>query len=382
MKVLSIGPDKELLTPGSAAFERHVQYAAQVEVLHAVVFARTQYGTARVTIADNAWSYPTGSSSVLELFVGAYRAGRRILREPGEWVISAQDPFESAMVGYVLAKMTGTPLLIQEHGDFFSTPHWRRESLVNQVRYRIGRFLIRRATHVRVVSERIQETLVALGIPPARISVTPVYTDTSAFAAAAPDQTIRALGTEGDVVILTMARFVPQKNLALLINAFGLILKQGVHARLVLIGKGVEQAMLERLAREVGQGKITFRAWTDTPASALKAADIYALSSNYEGWGRVCIEALASGVPLIMTEVGCAGSVVRNGEHGIVVPVGDLARFAAGLHLLASDAQLRSQLRERGLQQIAALPPIEQNVVEYIHSLTTCLQQHTTHPNV
>ncbi len=377
MKVLSIGPDKDLLTPGSVSFARHVRYAERMEELHAVVFARTQYGTERVEIAGNAWSYPTGSKSVFGLFIDAYRIARSIMRAPGEWVISAQDPFESGLVAYVLSRATGAPLLIQEHGDFFSTPYWRRESLFNQVRYRIGRFLIRRATHVRVVSERIQETLVALGIPPARISVTPVYTDTSAFAAAAPDQTTRTLGAEGDVVILTMARFVPQKNLALLIKAFGRILKQGVQAQLVLIGKGPEQSMLERLAHEVGQGKITFRAWTDAPASVLKAADIYALSSNYEGWGRVCIESLAAGVPLIMTDVGCAGSVVRSGEHGIVVPVGDVARFAAGLQVLVSDALFRSQIRENGRARVAALPTIEQSIAAYIYTLTTCLSQHT-----
>jgi glycosyltransferase involved in cell wall biosynthesis len=377
MKVLSIGPDKDLLTPGSVSFGRHVRYAQQLEELHAVVFAREKYGKARVNIAPNAWSYPTGSKSVLGLFLDAYRIGRTILREPGQWVISAQDPFESGLVAYVLSRATGVPLLIQEHGDFFSTNHWRRESLANRVRYWVGRFLIHRATHLRVVDERIKRTLMRLGIPEGRISVAPVFTDVTLFENARPDPAIQALRPPGGVLILTMARFVPQKDLSLMIRAFGLLVKQGIAARLVIIGRGPEVHTLKRLASHVAPESITFLEWTDDPASAIKAVDIYALSSVYEGWGRVCIETLAAGVPLIMTDVGCANSVVRNGENGIVVPIGDVARFAAGLHILVSDATLRARLSQAGLATLRTLPTIKESIASYIHTLTSCLPNNT-----
>lgn len=373
MKVLSIGPDKDLLTAGSVSFGRHVRYAEHMEELHAVVFARAQYGVERVQIAHNAWSYPTGSKGTLGLFVDAYRIGRRILRTPGEWVISAQDPFESGLVAYILSRATGVPLLIQEHGDFFSTPYWRKESLMNQIRFRIGKILIRRATHVRVVSERIKTTLMGLGISHERISVSPVYTDVRAFEDTQPDPSIRALCPPGGILILTMARFVPQKNLSLLIRAFGLLVTQGIVARLVIVGRGPEEYALKRLATGVAGDCITFLEWTDNPASAIKAADVYALSSNYEGWGRVCVETLAAGVPLIMTDVGCAGSIVMNGENGIVVPVGDVPRFAAGLHILATDATLRARLQKAGLETVRTLPTIEQSIASYVETLTTCL---------
>jgi glycosyltransferase involved in cell wall biosynthesis len=170
-----------------------------------------------------------------------------------------------------------------------------------------------------------------------------------------------------------MARFVPQKNLSLLIRAFGLVCAQGVSAHLVILGRGDERSSLARLAEKVAPGRITFLDWTEHPTATMKSADIYALSSNYEGWGRVCIEALATGTPLLMTDVGCAGSVIQNGVQAMVVPVGDVARFASSLHILSTNATLRDTLREAGKNTILGLPSIEASIQTYIKTLEACL---------
>lgn len=373
MKVLSIGPDKDLLKTGSVSHERHKRYAEHLEELHAVVFARRTYGTERVQIAPNAWSYPTGSRSTIGLFVDAYRIGRRLLREPGEWVVSAQDPFESGVVAYALSLTTGVPFLLQEHGDFFSTPHWRRESFANSLRYVVGRFLLVRAHHVRAVSARIAHTLLGLGVSPSRITTTPVWVDLASFSEAKQDPAIRSLRPENGLLVLTMARFVPQKNLPLLIEVWGEVTQQVQGLRLLIVGRGEEEQALRRAAQGLPGDAITFLSWTDNPAGALKATDIYVLSSNYEGWGRVCVEALASGIPLIMTDVGCAGEVVRDHENGLVVPVGDSARLAAGLRELVSSVTLRDRLRVEGIATVATIPNFQESVTAYVHALTTCL---------
>lgn len=386
MKVLSIGPDKDLLKEGSVSHKRHAAYAAYFDEFHAVVFARKEYGCEKVSIAPNAWSYPTGSPGTLQLFIDAYRIARRLLSTPGEWVISVQDPFESALVGYVLSRVTRTPLLIQEHGDFFSSPYWRRESWANRIRYVFGRWLIHQATRIRVVDRRIKHTLTQLGVPKERISVAPVYVDSEVYHRAQPDPTVRALCPPNGVLILTMARLVPQKNLTLLIQAFGMVLAQGVSAHLVIVGRGPERVLLEALATQVAPHHITFLDWTDTPASVMRAADIYALSSNYEGWGRVCIEALAAEVPLIMTDVGCAHSVVKHKHNGLVVPVGDAAHLAAALHILATNATLRDALCSAGRATIDTLPTQEESIKAYVATIRACRpnpqSQHHPHDHV
>ncbi len=376
MHVVLIGPDKGLLSNGSVSFERHRLYAQDLGSLHAIVFAGTEYGSERVTIAKHAWSYPTCSRSIPGFFIDAFRIGRQIItssRSRSGWIISAQDPFESGLVAYALSMATGVPFMVQEHGDFFSEPHWRRESVTNRVRYFIGRQLLRRAVCVRVVSERIKRTLLSIGVRAERITVNPVCVDVASFQHAVPDERIAALRPEGGVLILTMARLVPQKNLTLLIRAFRGLIKEGVRARLVILGKGAERETLSAHAGDHVPEHITFLDWTDDPAGAMKAADIYALSSDYEGWGRVCIEALAAGTPLVMTDVGCAGEVVRNNENGLVVPVRDEVALTEALVRLARDPALRTRLAQAGVETVRRLPTNEESFSSYRKSLECCI---------
>ncbi len=382
MKVISIGPDKDLLKAGSVSFERHALYAEKMEELHAVIFARRSFGKEIVQIAKNAWAYPTYARTIFGLFWNAFLLGRRIIRTVKKrnfLVLSAQDPFESGIVAFALSRLYHVPLLIQEHGDFFSGSYWRRESFFNRVRYPLGLFLLRRADHVRVVSGRIKNTLIAKGVSAERITVAPVYTDTALFRQAEPDITLRALKKAGVPLVLSMARFVPQKNLSLLVRACLHAHVEGVPLHLVLMGRGAEEKKLRNLmsssSLKEGANKgfsVSFVPWTNSPAGALKSADIYALSSNYEGWGRVCIEALASGVPLVTTDVGCVGDVVFHEKNALVSPVEDENAFTKNLTRLARDKALCTRLVERGKWTIAHLSTKEQSVEAYIACLERC----------
>ncbi len=374
IKVLSIGPDKDLLKEGSESCRRHTEYARYVTAMHMIVFSRKGKHGHGLQVSENAWSYATDSSCALSMLYGAYTIGRKILKEKGEWVISAQDPFESGFVGYALSRMTGTPLLVQEHGDFFSASYWRKESLLNSLRFFVGLWIVRHADHVRTVSKRIQETLVGLGVPEEKTSIAPVYTDVATFARASPKRELLELKDYGEVIILSMARFVPQKNLPLLIRSFIGALEKGARAKLVLVGKGPLKKKVESLAESAPEGTVVFFDWTDDPASFIKSADMYALSSNYEGWGRVCIEAFASGTPLIMTDVGCAVEVAVDGKNALVVPVEDEWALTEGLYRLATDAELRKAFREEGKKTVASLPTFSEYAELYIESLKKTLK--------
>jgi glycosyltransferase involved in cell wall biosynthesis len=378
MMVLSVGMDKDILKRGSVSFARHQAYAKHVDELHAVVFARKEYGKDPIQIAPNAWAYPTHAKNIFELFFNAYRIALHILKKKGHWVLSAQDPFESGLVVYVLSKTTRIPFLIQEHGDFFSLPYWKSESFANNVRFYFGVWLIRRATHLRVVSVRIANTFQKLGVPKNKITVVPVYTDIQTFQNAKPDTSLSSLRSDDEVLILTMGRFVPQKNLTMLLRSFVTLRKRGVNAKLVILGKGPDEKSLRTLASCAPDGSVVFKNWTDSPASLLRSADMYALSSNYEGWGRVCIEALAVGVPLLMTDVGCAGEVVKDNVNGLVVPVNDEWAFTEGLCTMATNTPLRERLVKEGLATIKKLPTFEDNVLLYISSLEVCLKTKET----
>lgn len=372
MKLLAIGYDKDLLDPTSGAATRHREYAKHFDAIHVIVFSRSEGETETVDLGSGVYAHKTAGGSPLGVLKSAYAIGAQVLQEEGEWVISAQDPFECALVGYLLKRATNMPLQIQEHGDFFSRPYWRQESILNRARYLAGRFLLPRADGVRVVSLRIKRALIARGVTAERITVVPVYTEVETFKAAAPDHGIEALRPQGGLLALSMARFVPQKNLCALLRAWRAAVKEVPTARLALVGQGAEKRTLLAHARDLMPEKVTFIDWTENPAGAMKAADVYALSSDYEGWGRVCIEALAAGTPLVTTNVGCVGEVVAHEESGLVVPPREVDALARALVRVLRDEALRTKLKEGGVRAIDILKTKEECIALYVESVRAC----------
>lgn len=343
MNILTISYGRHLFEEGNRERERMLACARHVDELHMVVFTRDHDNLKPEVVDGKLFLHPTASSGKFMMLRDAVRLGKKILKEKeaAKWVISAQDPFEAGFVGYRVARSAGVSFNVQEHGDFFSTSHWRQETILNRVRFHLGRFILKRAGCVRVVSDRITSTLEKLGVSRQKISKLSVVVDTTAFANAKPDARIRAAYPQ-KTIILSAARFVAQKNLTLLIESFAEVHKEHPETLLLLVGSGPEEAMLRKLARQLGiEESVVFMPWADDMPSLMKAADIYALSSNYEGWGRVLIEAMAAGVPIVTTDVGAAGEVLENGEHGRVVKVGDQEAFAGALGELVSSEQVR-----------------------------------------
>ena len=130
-------------------------------------------------------------------------------------------------------------------------------------------------------------------------------------------------------VFLTVCRFVPQKNLPLLVKSFFQVHSQNPEVRLLIVGEGADKAKIEKIINEqeiCNKGvscPIKIIPWASNVAGLMREADAYVLSSNYEGWARVLIEALCSSLPIVTTDVGCANEVVKNHHHGFVIPVND-----------------------------------------------------------
>ncbi len=133
-------------------------------------------------------------------------------------------------------------------------------------------------------------------------------------------------------VVVTAARLAPQKDLETLLQAFAL-LRARRQARLLVLGEGRSRPTLERSVRDLGladdvrmPGRIT------NPLPYLRRSAAFALSSIYEGFGNVLVEALAAGCPVVSTDCpGGPGEILERGRYGRLVPVGDPAALARGL---------------------------------------------------
>jgi glycosyltransferase involved in cell wall biosynthesis len=151
--------------------------------------------------------------------------------------------------------------------------------------------------------------------------------------------------SEKDVLFVCVARFAPQKNHDLLISAFAKGPAADPKAHLVLAGQGVLRAQLQVRVNELGlTNRVHFLGLrTDIP-DVLGAADIFALSSDYEGNPLSVIEAMAAGLPIVSTAVGGVPELLHNGREGFIVSPGSAEQLSEAMVTLLKDADLRTAM--------------------------------------
>jgi glycosyltransferase involved in cell wall biosynthesis len=352
--IVSIGYGRNMFVQGNADRERMIACAQQGVPIDMIIFTHKNDRLSKECVTSTLTLYPTQSRSRMHMVLDAYVLARKIYEQSSHkeaFVVTTQDPFEAGLVGFFLKLRTRAHLVVQEHGDVFSTPYWKNESFLNTLRFFVGWGILARADIVRVVSKRMETFFRARGIQ--NITRLPVAVSIKNISSAHHVHT----PSDTSFTFLTMARFVPQKNLTMLLRAFSVVYKKHPHSRLVLVGRGGEEKTLQALAAELFPHNcpVTFLPWSEDIGSTLASADVYVLSSNYEGWGRVLIEALAAGVPIVTTDVGCAGEVIEDGVHGIVTPVGDEGRFATALLRMIEDGDFYTKVKTT----VQALPTEE-----------------------
>jgi glycosyltransferase involved in cell wall biosynthesis len=153
----------------------------------------------------------------------------------------------------------------------------------------------------------------------------------------------------GGNILVAVGRLTHQKGFDLLLDAFARIWADVPEWRLIIWGEGEDRPRLERQRAELGlEGKVEFPGLTAKPGLWVETADLFVLSSRYEGWGIVLLEAMAAGLPVVSfnCEWGPA-SMIMHPDDGLLVPPGDVDALAAALKTVMVDAGLRQRLGER-----------------------------------
>jgi glycosyltransferase involved in cell wall biosynthesis len=145
----------------------------------------------------------------------------------------------------------------------------------------------------------------------------------------------RTGGRPGRPVVLCVANLKPYKGHRFLVEAAGMLRERGLEVTLRLVGDGPERPALEALAVRHGVDARFLGARTDADR-LLADVDVAVLPSLTEGLSNAVMEAMAAGRPVVATEVGGTGELLR--DRGILVPPGDAAALADGLERLLTDA--------------------------------------------
>ncbi len=162
-----------------------------------------------------------------------------------------------------------------------------------------------------------------------------------------------------DPLIIGMGRLIPQKDFATLVSAFAR-LRATTNAKLLILGEGPEREALLHLAERLGvRNDVALPGFVSTPRSYLAAADLFVLSSRWEGFGNVIVEAFSVGTPVVATD--CPNGpreILANGRYGHLARVADPDDLAAKMRAALTEPSDHNALirRARDFTLDAILP--------------------------
>lgn len=159
--------------------------------------------------------------------------------------------------------------------------------------------------------------------------------------------------------LVATGRLVPQKGFDMLLRAFASVARQFPDWQLVIWGEGPERVNLERQCRELGlEQRVELPGVSREPGSWIQSADAFVLSSRFEGWGIVLLEAMAAGLPVVSFD--CAfgpAEMIEPDVSGLLVPAGDEKALALALARVMADPILRSSLGHQAARRARDFSP-------------------------
>lgn len=327
LKVLMYSLDKQLFEEGGDARRRLAEYGRLVKALDVIVLAPK--GKSPEQISENVRLHPTNSRNKLFYMRDGGRLGKKLLEENSCDVIVTQEPYFSGYIGWRLARKRKVKLLVSSYGNNVFDPHWLSESWKHRLLKMVGRRVFDRADAIQTDGfETVEDLKSRYGD---KVFWKPIIPANIGDFRSDPGKPARP------VRILFVGRLADQKNLPLLLDVIERMKPDAAEATFTIVGDGPQRGSLEAEIKKRGLGasvryspKLDRREIVDVFASH----HLLLLTSLYEGFAKVFMEAAAAGLPIVTTRVSGVANIVRDGETGLVVEQGDAAGLVAALKTL------------------------------------------------
>jgi glycosyltransferase involved in cell wall biosynthesis len=248
---------------------------------------------------------------------------RRYVVENGIDVLHCHQytPFVYGVIG---SGFTGCKVIFTEHGRFYPDIKKTKRIIINPF---LGFF----TKNITAISSATREALVEYeGFPREKIKI--VYNGIVDPAINVPQETNlkQELGIpEGARVLGTVARLDPIKNQAMMIKGLEVIRKQHPETYLVIVGDGPERKNLEEIASDMQLTPyVLFTGFKENVWDYYKIMDMFLLTSFSEGTAMTLLEAMASRLPCVVTNVGGNVEIVKDKETGIIISSDDVSELA------------------------------------------------------
>lgn len=212
------------------------------------------------------------------------------------------------------------------------------------------KYLYPKADRIVAVSEGIKEDLMKnFTIPEKKITVIYNPVDLKEIEMRLQENVDHPWFHNGVPIIVSVGRLTKQKGYPYLIRAFFLV-RRSLPCKLFIIGEGEDKDRLIEMVSTLGiEPDIEFLGFQENPFKYMARSSIFVLSSLYEGFGNVIVEAMALGLPVISTDCPSGPSeIIDDKKNGILVPVQNEHVLAQAIFEMLTDSRLRENLRKGG----------------------------------
>lgn len=268
------------------------------------------------------------------------------VREEGIQILDAHTSRAHQLGLLVKMRCPKVHLVVHRRVDYVPGSSW-----LNRWKY-----LTPKVSRYVAISQAIADGLIQYGIPPKRVAVVKSAVDPSPFRVLDRQQCRLQIAAELKLDpnlpwIVNAAYLTPQKGHETLLKALNRLKHQKIPFVCLIAGDGELRESLDNLHRQLNLGdSVRFLGIRSDVPALLKASDILAMPSNYEGLGTTLLDAIYAGLCPVATAVGGIPEIVINGKTGLLSPVGDDAAHAENLRRVIGDASLRQQLVKNAQQ--------------------------------
>ena len=301
----------------------------------------------RLVLRRHRWMRPESLGMYAKLLAASLALGLRHRFD----AVHAGRVLPEGLVGWLVARLTGRPLVIYSHGEELAT--WRQA-----VKMRVMVWTYRHADLVIANSDFTRDELLKLGVAPGRVALLCPGVDVDRFRPGLPCDDLKAsLGlVAGEKLIVSVGRLSRRKGFDQVIRSLPRLLQRGLAVRYALIGIGEDHDYLRALASELRvSDRVHFLGHVspDDLPRWYNAADVAAMPNrevdgDTEGFGMVFLEAAACAKPTVAGLAGGTGAAVIDGVTGFRVDGAATLAVADGLGRLLGDPVLAREFGEQG----------------------------------
>jgi teichuronic acid biosynthesis glycosyltransferase TuaC len=273
---------------------------------------------------------------LLSFFWKTYRVARAVDLIHAHWIYSG-------LIALAVKTLSGTPFVVTLRGS--DALRSRR----GRVSRSVSLWVLRRAEFITTVSEELRNWLLSEGFPEDRVAFVRNGVEL---------KEVRPERSSSLVRFLFVGSFVPGKGVRFLIDAFTLVARKSGEVRLVLVGEGEEREMLWERARLQGVGDLVDFIGAESPDRVplrMSEADCLVLPSLSEGSSNVVLEAMASSLPVVASDIPGMREIVQDGHTGLLAKPQDAVDLAEKLLNIVRDRELRRRMGAKARESVLSM---------------------------